>query len=613
MASDGHETTGTCRSPHSLEESGTTRKEQSKLFSSMKYMLSNIYPPLKTRLNPEHMLYNAGYMGLLLYGFMEISHVSKKAVSQLGVDPPKWSVLQYPVLGSVGYDGSSDAQWRSIDHGFTALMLSLGLFASGARIIRLVIRKENIAFLLQCYYVVFGLFFFGYLHGPRCCTPLILILLNYFLTKFLLHLRVHGRLFIAWTWILHTVLVFVVGIFRDRISIGPKYLDWWPAIMSWTPIFNMSILRMISFNVDMHEAFTKGAESREMALQRHSSSCLDCAKLRELYPNEEHAAVWCYKLRMEYPRHPSEYNLLGYMAYMLYTPLYIGGPMSSFNAFISHCWCSSFSMTKEEMLAYATYVAIIYVTLVTMLHFLFLNAFRNNPGIVKTLDFHVTALMMYYTLIFLWLKFSLIWKTARLAAFVDGVEVPEDLPRCIGGSKSIREFWREWHASFNLWIVRYMYIPLGGSRGKYLSIIPIFFFIAIWHDVELHLMEWAGCTVLFFSAELLVSMLWDSSYCTGMRKWRHERYLRYAAGSLCTLALIVSNVIGFSTYASRRDTQTNELIFNGLMSASPTFYLFCILFVYCISASGTILRDEEAVENQRLRKLYGVSGSHKGK
>ena len=41
-------------------------------------------------------------------------------------------------------------------------------------------------------------------------------------------------------------------------------------------------------------------------------------------------------------------------------------------------------------------------------------------------------------------------------------------------------FWKGWHASFNQWLVRYIYVPLGGSSMRLLSIWPIFTFVALW-------------------------------------------------------------------------------------------------------------------------------------
>ena len=45
-------------------------------------------------------------------------------------------------------------------------------------------------------------------------------------------------------------------------------------------------------------------------------------------------------------------------------------------------------------------------------------------------------------------------------------------------------FWKSWHSSFNLWLVQYLYVPLGGNRRRTLNIWPIFLFVALWHDLE---------------------------------------------------------------------------------------------------------------------------------
>ncbi|RNF25495.1 putative glycerol uptake protein [Trypanosoma cruzi] len=128
-----------------------------------------------------------------------------------------------------------------------------------------------------------------------------------------------------------------------------------------------------------------------------------------------------------------------------------------------------------------------------MLHFTFVNAFRMRPEVFWELSVFESSSLLYYCLAFLWLKFSLVWKLSRLAALLDGFEVPEDMRRCFSNTVSVQDFWRDWHASFNLWIVHYMYIPMGGNRMKHFNIFPIFFFIAIWNDIELHLVKWAVC------------------------------------------------------------------------------------------------------------------------
>ena len=64
-------------------------------------------------------------------------------------------------------------------------------------------------------------------------------------------------------------------------------------------------------------------------------------------------------------------------------------------------------------------------------------------------------------------------------------------------------FWRNWHASYNLWLVRYMYVPLGGSRRRALNAWLVFTFVALWHDVEWRLLAWAWLMSLLFAPELV--------------------------------------------------------------------------------------------------------------
>ena len=54
----------------------------------------------------------------------------------------------------------------------------------------------------------------------------------------------------------------------------------------------------------------------------------------------------------------------------------------------------------------------------------------------------------------------------KALAHLDGVEVVENLPRCVSNHYSLIGFWQLWHCSFNRWLVRYLYVPLGGRRWQ---------------------------------------------------------------------------------------------------------------------------------------------------
>ncbi|MDL5510258.1 MBOAT family O-acyltransferase [Arenibacter sp. M-2] len=61
-------------------------------------------------------------------------------------------------------------------------------------------------------------------------------------------------------------------------------------------------------------------------------------------------------------------------------------------------------------------------------------------------------------------------------------------------SKSIQEFWRRWHISLSTWFRDYLYIPLGGSRGKkwtiYRNLIIVFLITGIWHGASWNFVIW---------------------------------------------------------------------------------------------------------------------------
>ena len=69
-------------------------------------------------------------------------------------------------------------------------------------------------------------------------------------------------------------------------------------------------------------------------------------------------------------------------------------------------------------------------------------------------------------------------------------------------SRDIGEFWRRWHISLSTWFRDYLYIPLGGSRGrKWLSIRNIFIvFIAsgFWHGASWTFIMWGLIHALLY-------------------------------------------------------------------------------------------------------------------
>jgi D-alanyl-lipoteichoic acid acyltransferase DltB (MBOAT superfamily) len=93
--------------------------------------------------------------------------------------------------------------------------------------------------------------------------------------------------------------------------------------------------------------------------------------------------------------------------------------------------------------------------------------------------------------------------------------------RCVANNYSTLGFWRSWHRSYNLWIVRlaswlnlqdyhsltyrYIYIPLGGTKNVVLTTTLVFSFVALWHDLSFRLLAWGWLISLFIFPELLAA------------------------------------------------------------------------------------------------------------
>lgn len=66
--------------------------------------------------------------------------------------------------------------------------------------------------------------------------------------------------------------------------------------------------------------------------------------------------------------------------------------------------------------------------------------------------------------------------------------------RCPYWSKDLREFWRNWHVTLGAWLRDYIYLPLGGSRVKWVAanVIIVFLVSGIWHGAGWGFVIWGG-------------------------------------------------------------------------------------------------------------------------
>jgi len=152
------------------------------------------------------------------------------------------------------------------------------------------------------------------------------------------------------------------------------------------------------------------------------------------------------------------------------------------------------------------------------------------------------SLIGFWNLIVVWLKLLIPWRFFRLWALTDGIDPPENMVRCMANNYSALGFWRGWHRSYNQWIIKYLYIPVGGSKRPIISTLVVFTFVALWHDLSLRLLTWGWLISLFVIPELTASHLLPPS------KFGNEPWYRHVCaigGVLNVLMMMTANLVGF--------------------------------------------------------------------
>jgi D-alanyl-lipoteichoic acid acyltransferase DltB (MBOAT superfamily) len=213
-----------------------------------------------------------------------------------------------------------------------------------------------------------------------------------------------------------------------------------------------------------------------------------------------------------------EFNLLNYFIYIFYPPVYFSGPTILFNSFITQInykFHNENNNNNKNPFSYIMkliyLIRFIFVTICFSYfnRYIYVNLFltnSNNSHILQNdkFNYYSYSLFCFFLLIFIWFKFTVIWRSARVYAMFDNILTEENMNRCMYNNYCFEGFWRAWHRSFNVWLIRYIFIPLGGSKYKFINIWIIFTFVALWHDIKINLLLWGWFICVFMIPEIFV-------------------------------------------------------------------------------------------------------------
>lgn len=317
-------------------------------------------------------------------------------------------------------------------------------------------------------------------------------------------------------------------------------------IPRWEILFNITVLRLIAFNFDHLWMQDRGASSPIEVRNVYPLMSLtptDAFQKKNLDP-----ANLSERERTSAGARSNDFSFRNYLAYVLYSPLYLTGPIINFNDYISQSRYPLPSITRARIIPYAIRFLLCLLCMEVVLHTLYAVAISKSHPDWSTYSPFQLSMLGYFNLHVIWLKLLIPWRFFRLWSLVDGIDPPENMVRCMSDNYSALAFWRGWHRSFNRFIVRYIYIPLGGS-GKtkvhgVANFLAVFTFVALWHDISMNLLIWGWLITFFVLPEVLATLAFPA------KKWRDSpntyRVLCGIGAVGNILMMMAANLVGFA-------------------------------------------------------------------
>ncbi|KAJ2541819.1 glycerol transporter [Coemansia sp. RSA 1853] len=423
----------------------------------------------------------------------------------------------------------SDGQWDTFRERLWIFACAMFAFVALNRVFRRMVDRMDVdkmrGTLPQLWFVcVFATAFIVVLSGASIIFIVGLAWINYVVAK-----KCAGK---RWAplviWAYNMAMLFsnerYKGYSFAHIAEPLAWLDEWRGLLHrWDIMFNLTMLRMVSFAMDYHWRVRQDAEA---GVQHVDALAVNAQTPRE---------------RVEHACFVGNYSFGNYWAYLMYPPLYLTGPIITFNDFVAQMRQPCVATSVRETVVYGLRLVGAGLLMELVLHSVYCVAISKWAH-WDAYSVYEISLIGYMRLTFIWLKLLIIWRFARFWAMVDGLETVENMRRCMSNNYSLQQFWRDWHCSYNRWLVRYVYIPLGGRRTSSWNTFVVFTFVALWHDLTLRLLQWAWIIALLFLPEALASWFFNRP------KWTSRPYFRFLCsmgGALNIVGMMVANLVGF--------------------------------------------------------------------
>lgn len=273
-------------------------------------------------------------------------------------------------------------------------------------------------------------------------------------------------------------------------------------------------------------------------------------------------------------------NIIDYMAYILYFPKLVMGPIIDPVDYISQI--NQVERKKADITNITIGIKLFSLGLIKKV--LLADTFAKAVSWAYTNIDATTA--MDCILLILFYTFEIYFDFSGYSDMAVGVSsmLNIDLPINFDSpykAISIRDFWKRWHISLTKFLTKYIYIPLGGSRKgiifTYINTLIVFIVSGLWHGANWTFILWGLLHGLFSCFDRMFEKLEERVFMPV--RW------------LCTFGVV----------------SVLWLLFSASTVEQWRTILFKILFMQSTEVSEGMISSFNLVENQFLYNMLGLT------